>query len=144
MKKVTGNLLDMFDNGDFDTIVHGCNTMHAMDGGIAYQIAKRYPEAAAADRDCWLGLGFYSTAAVLRDPLHMGLIVNAYTQKYPGRDARLFSVVKAFRRLKENGHLKGRVGIPMIGAGIGGLVWSDVELVLDRLDLGNVTVVEFG
>ena len=142
MKKVTGNLLDMFDNGDFDIIIHGCNLQQDMGGGIALQIANRYPEAAAMDRlyGPHAKLGGFTLANIGSDSR---VIFNLYTQVYPGRDARLYAVTKGFRWVKK--FIEGKsVGIPMIGTGIGGLEWSDVELVLDRLDLGNVTVVEFG
>ena len=142
MKTIKGNLLEMFDAGHFDVIVHGCNMQNDMSGGIALQIARLYPEAVEADVNYPVQakrLGTHSIAYIDR----MQYIVNAYTQIYPGADARLVGVTKAFRNLRNV--LKGyRVGIPMIGAGIGGLEWSDVELVLDRLDLPNVTVVEFG
>ena len=141
MKTITGNLLDLFDAGVFDTIVHGCNCQHNMGGGIAYQIAQRYPLAIRADllsdQNRLGGCSF----AIFEDGR---TIVNAYTQVLPGADARLVGVAKVFRLLKDHHRLQGAVGIPMIGAGIGGLEWSDVELILDRLDLPNVTVVEFG
>ena len=140
MKTITGNLLDMFDNGDFDVIVHGCNLQSKMDGGIAYQIAQRYPEAVEVDDIYGQGLGGYSVGFVKPD---YKFVVNAYTQILPGRDARLFAIAKVFRTLKPI-LAEWKVGIPMIGSGIGGLEWSDVELVLDRIDLPTVTVVEFG
>lgn len=142
MKTIKGNLLDMFDAGDFDVIVHGCNLQNDMSGGIAAQIAKLYPEAVEADVNYPVyakRLGAHSIAYIER----MKYIINAYTQVYPGADARLVGVTKAFRNLR--GVLKGyRVGIPMIGAGIGGLEWSDVEMVIDRINFPNITVVEFG
>lgn len=142
MKTIKGNLLDLFDAGEFDIIVHGCNLQQDMSGGIAAQIAKRYPQAAEADRlygpTARLG-GF----TITRAEEHTGNIINLYTQVLPGRDARLYAITKGFRWVKK--FIEGqRVGIPMIGAGIGGLEWSDVELVLDRIGLPNVTVVEFG
>jgi len=141
MKTIKGNLLDLFDAGEFDIIIHGCNLQQDMSGGIAYQIAQRYPQAAENDRLYGTAavLGGFTMALVGEDQL----IFNLYTQVYPGRDARLFAVMKGFRWAKK--FIEGkRVGIPMIGAGIGGLEWSDVELVLDRMGLDNVTVVEFG
>jgi len=143
MKTIKGNLLDLFDAGEFNCIVHGCNLQQDMGGGIAAQIAQRYPEAAEMDRiyGPHAKLGGFTIANVGLD--YSKVIFNLYTQVYPGRDARLYAVAKGFRWV--SGFFKGRrVGIPMIGAGIGGLEWSDVELILDRMDLPNVTVVEFG
>jgi len=144
MKSVKGNLLSMFADNGFDVIIHGCNTQADMSGGVALQIAKEYPDAAKADYFANAKLGEYSMAYVERPNGLTGLIVNAYTQPLPGANANLFGIAKAFRKLKEDGVLDGvRVGIPQIGAGIGGLLWSDVELVLDRLGLDNVWVVEY-
>ncbi len=143
MRTIEGNLLDMFDNGVFNTIIHGCNTKHDMSGGIALQIAKRYPEAVKIDFFTPRPrVGEYSYAF---DGPEEGVIINAYTQENPGADATLEGIYKAFLNLKKEGMLEGRtIGIPMIGSGIGGLVWDDVERVLDSLNLGdNITVVKY-
>jgi len=149
MKTIKGNLLDLFDAGKFDVIVHGCNLQQDMSGGIAAQIAKRYPHAAAVDElyGPFAKLGGFTVAFRDDDNLMGGTIINLYTQVYPGRDARLYAIAKGFRWLKkwtDRLDKKPRIGIPQIGAGIGGLEWSDVELILNRINVPNLTVVEFG
>lgn len=144
MKTIKGNLLDLFDAGEFDTIIHGCNCQHDMGGGIAYQIAQRYP--IAEEVDARQELPRLGQIGIVRLPGKKA-IINAYTQIQPGADARLIGITKVFRRLEHYCWFyedAGRIGIPMIGAGIGGLEWSDVETVLSRFSLPNVTVVEFG
>jgi len=49
MKYAKGDLLKMAEEGKFDVIVHGCNCFNTMGAGIARQIARRFPEAYAAD-----------------------------------------------------------------------------------------------
>lgn len=150
MNTIRGNLLTMFDEGDFDTIIHGCNTQANMGGGIAAQIAKKWPVVEQIDQmvtEAGLAtLGHYSIVPrIQRACATPGTIVNAYTQPLPGRNARLHAIVKSFRRMKERGIFENskNVGIPQIGAGIGGLQWSDVELALDRLNIPNLYVVEY-
>jgi len=147
MKKVQGDLLQMFEDGDFNIIVHGCNCHHNMSGGIAAQIAERYPQVLKADNLTTYGmegkLGMF-TRAYLNEKQ---TIINAYTQFYPGADARLGAIHKSFVQLslvltKLDFQQDVSIGIPMIGCGIGGLIWEDVERVLDRLNL-NLTVVEY-
>ena len=146
MQIITGNLLDKFDAGEFDVIIHGCNCFHAMDGGIAAQIKSRYPQAALADSKTGYGakskLG-WSTAAKVGDDQ---FIVNAYTQFNPGRDARLkaikhfFKFFNAFPTMCDK-----RIGIPAIGCGIGGLSQEHLEAAVASCAPNlDITLVEFG
>lgn len=155
MKQITGNLLDMFDEGKFDIIIHGCNCWNAMDGGIAAQIAGRYPKVEAADNatresdvgkmgnfiPVWLSpkwLSWFVTPTI---------VINAYTQYNPGRDGNLLAVEQAFLNIEKylynNGLSDLRIGIPAIGCGIAGLEWSQVERRLDAIcgDLDITLVV---
>jgi O-acetyl-ADP-ribose deacetylase (regulator of RNase III) len=142
MKTTTGNLLDLADAECFDIIIHGCNCWHAMGGGIAAQIAQRWPQVLEADKDTKLGsinkVGGYSFAhAFTRDGAPFA-IVNAYTQHRPGRDARLEAIEKSMRAIANDAMNAGlvpmvrpRIGYPMIGCGIGGLKWEDVAPIMD-------------
>lgn len=147
MKKIKGNLLDMFDNHEFDMIVHGCNCHHNMSGGIAAQIAKRYPAALEADLDTTYGdkrkLGTIRIARIN----YRQEIINAYTQFYPGADARLKAIRLAMREVNELAKMWPgvKVGIPAIGCGIGGLKLEHLEPVVDlECKDTNITLVEFG
>jgi hypothetical protein len=44
IETIQGNLLDAFDRGDVDIIIHQVNMKATMGAGIAKQIAERYPE----------------------------------------------------------------------------------------------------
>ena len=156
MRTIQGNLLDMFDAGDFDIIVHGCNCHHNMGGGIAAQIAGRYPKVEEADNATICGnvnkLGrirlVWLSNRFLRWFKRPRIVVNAYTQYHPGADARIQAVKGAFIELAQElhnnrlEHLK--IGIPAIGCGIGGLVWKDVERIIETFcqDL-DITLVVF-
>lgn len=157
MKTVQGNLLDMFDNGDFDVIVHGCNCYCNMNGGIAAQIAARYPEAQEADNrtECgdeskvgtvdyvWMSSWLSKWLPSVCKPK---VIVNAYTQASPGRDGREEAVFLAFFALAKDNKFsrKIKIGIPAIGCGIAGLEWEEVEAIIDQIKGHmDITLVEF-
>lgn len=159
MKTIKGDLLAMYDNKLFDVIVHGCNCQCNMGGGIAALIAKRYPDAQAADNNTVCGL--YEKLGTVLPVLQSGwaskwfprifkrrYIINAYTQYEPGADANLQAIRLAFRDLAEKASTHGwdysRIGIPAIGCGIGGLTWEEVGPVIDE-EAGHldITLVEF-
>ena len=81
LKRVKGNLLDLAEAGEFDVVVQGCNCWNTMGGGIAKEIASRYPQALLADNETVKGdynkLGNYTIA---RANVAEFDIVNAYTQ----------------------------------------------------------------
>ena len=145
MNDCKGNLLDMFDEGAFDVIIHGCNCHKNMGGGIAYQIAQRYEKVHLADDATTMGdEGKLGTI----DPVLMSgwwtkffpfifqrrYIVNAYTQYLPGADANLKAIYHTFANFALDAEAKGwknaKIGIPAIGCGIGGLTWPEVEEVI--------------
>jgi len=156
MKTIKGNLLDMFDDGDFDIIIHGCNCHKNMGGGIAAQIAKRYPLAEERDTNSplkplarlgtmmpvWLSNRWLRWFATPR------LVINAYTQYHPGADGNLNAIRESFDDIayyiytRDLANMK--IGIPAIGCGIAGLNWEDVEPVIEEMMVGlDVTLVVF-
>jgi O-acetyl-ADP-ribose deacetylase (regulator of RNase III) len=153
VNKVSGNLLKMFVEDEFDIIVHGCNCFHTMGAGIAGNISRMFPEALEADMKTKYGdmrkLGTYSFA-----PTEFGMIVNGYTQFQPGREAktRLYSSIgTVFAKLNNDAagslfprNLEFKVGIPKIGAGIAGGDWSVIEGIIDGLsDRLSITLVDY-
>jgi O-acetyl-ADP-ribose deacetylase (regulator of RNase III) len=91
MKTIKGNLITLAEQGEFDVIIHGCNCFHAMGGGIAKQLADRYPEVAMVDKQTQCGdrnkLGTSTSVLVevnttVNDNVFTNVftVVNAYTQ----------------------------------------------------------------
>lgn len=142
-KETTGDLLDMFEMGKFNAIIHGANCMSAMGAGIARQIRKRFPEAEYADKYYPLPanqrLGCFSHAVM---PLGR-LIINLYSQYHPGPDADLCAIAIGLKKVAIE--YKGKIssiGLPLIGCGIGGLDFKDVKKVIqEELKDFDVTVV---
>jgi len=147
LKYKKGNLLDAFDNGEVNIVVHCANCFHTFGSGIAREIAQRYPDAYKADHCtpyadinklgtasvCWLGKSNW--------------IVNLYGQYDYGKNKRqvnygalgsgFSSVVKSF------GESGNSFGFPLIGCGLAGGDWSIVsELIEFYFRDEDVTIYE--
>lgn len=125
----TGDLL----LSDADALVNTVNCEGYMGKGIAYQFKKRYPqnfaEYRAACQDGWLRPG-----KLLYTRENEKLIVNFPTKdKWKNKsemwyiDAGLSALVNLIRDL----HIAS-IAIPPLGAGNGGLVWSQVRELIER------------
>jgi O-acetyl-ADP-ribose deacetylase (regulator of RNase III) len=148
MKEIDGDLVKMFDDGEFDVIIHGCNCFHAMGAGIAGQIAIRYPEALEYDR-------YYSekgdfkklsdyTFAIVNNSKMKGTVINLYTQYNPGPDLKITALDLGFYKLSHTLSHKVRIGIPKIGAGLAGGDWDVIEpIIANHMQFHNVTVVNY-
>ncbi|BAU40112.1 hypothetical protein [Ralstonia phage RSP15] len=134
---VKGDLLDMFDNGDFWAIAHGCNCFNTMGSGIAAQIRDRYPAAWEVDQKTPKGarskLGLYTTAEV-----ENGYIFNLYTQytHWDLNDMLDYDAInKCFVLLNiyaEYMELSKPLGIPKIGAGLAMGDWERIRPLIDH------------
>ena len=81
MKTIKGNLIKLAEQGEFDIIVQGCNCFCAMGGGLAKQLADKYPQVEEADNKTKVGdyskLGKSSKAEIdftLEHNIHFELI----------------------------------------------------------------------
>ncbi len=153
LKTVSGNLIQMAKNGDFDVIIHGCNCFNNMGAGIAKQIAENFPEAMQADLETTKGdktkLGTYSQASIIFAGTSQTLtVVNAYTQyafgagkchlDYDALDKVLDDLIFEF------GKKNLKFGIPKIGCGLAGGDWSIVSRRVDKKFTGeDITFVDY-
>ena len=141
IKYVVGNLLELAPT--FDVIAHGCNCFNSMSGGIAYQIAKKYPIVEAADDETVGG-----------DPCKLGgfsmitfedfIVLNAYTQYHPGANVDYDAIRLAMNNINKS-FPNMSIGLPKIGAGIAGGDWDRIEKIIkeELVDM-DITIVEFG
>lgn len=150
LKHTKGNLLDLAEAGEFDVIVHGCNCFNIMGGGIAREIAKKYPSAARADRSTRYGdymkLGNWTEFNTGRFT-----ILNCYTQYSMSKGEDVFEYV-AFELILQKlsyAHGNKRIGLPYIGMGLAG---GDKERIMKMLEDfgtkiastgGSATLVEY-
>lgn len=122
---VSGNL---FEAPELDAIGHGCNCAGAMGKGIAVEFKKRFPamyreyKQRCADGAFGLGDVFFWEDGDTR-------VFNLGTQKTWRSGAVMSAIESSVERMlaiaEERG--VGRIGLPRIGAGLGGLKWSEVR-----------------
>ena len=162
MKTIKGDLIKLAEEGKFDVIIHGCNCFHAMGGGIAKQLADKYPQVEEVDRQTTFGdpekLGSYSVAYVEVNGYTFS-VINLYTQYKWSSGSDVFEYDKFQLYLKRIAHFltgfptfifasKFRIGFPMIGAGLAGGDWSRISKMIEKFSedvasYADVTVVEY-
>lgn len=149
MKVVKGNLIELALEGKFDVIIHGCNCFHTMGGGIAYQIAKAFPEVKVVDKTTIYGskekLGHYTSVKVFRNTKAF-TIVNGYTQYYYGggqTNVDYFAIRDLFKKIAKDFSGQ-RIAYPKIGAGLAGGDWKVIKgIIEEELKNENHTYVEY-
>lgn len=122
---------DMFATPGLTAFAHGCNCAGVMGAGIAEQFSRRWP---AMYRE-------YTTLC-RRGQFHLGYvypwrgdgytIFNLATQQRPGPNADLDAVRRSVTNMLEMARTLGirRIGMPLIGTGIGGLQPAQVRRAL--------------
>ena len=147
MKTITGDLIKLAKDGDFDVIVHGCNCFNTMGAGIAKIIAREFPQAKEADALTQKGdrakLGNYTQATVQTDAGEL-TIVNGYTQYNYGRGTRQVSysaMTNLFKSIALSFPDK-KIGYPLIGAGRAGGDWDIIsQIIVEALPTIDHTLV---
>lgn len=123
---------DLFRSG-LPALAHGCNTQGAMGAGIAKEFRRRWPEMYEAYRErCRAGEFRLGGVFVWgTDPV----IFNLATQPRPGPSATLDAIASAVQAMLDSAADLGiaKIGLPRLGAGLGGLDWSKVADCLDRV-----------
>ncbi len=132
---------DLFADASLPALAHGVNCAGAMGKGIAVEFRARFPAMYRAYRArCAAGDFEPGDVFAWRDSGRM--IFNLATQASWRTGATLEAVAASVRTMTELAAAGGiaRVGMPRIGAGLGGLPWVEVRALLDRL--GSETRVE--
>jgi O-acetyl-ADP-ribose deacetylase (regulator of RNase III) len=150
LKHTKGNLLDLAEAGEFDIVVQGCNCFNTMGGGIAREIAERYPMCAEIDRLTERG-EYMKLGNWTEFDSGKFIIINAYTQYNMSRGTDVFEYI-AFGLICQklhNAYGTKRIGLPYIGMGLAGgnkdLIMEQIEYFATRVNEsgGTVTLVEF-
>jgi O-acetyl-ADP-ribose deacetylase (regulator of RNase III) len=146
MKYINGDLIQLAHQGMFDVIGHGCNCFCTMGAGLAKKMKEEFPEITMADNRTTKGdrekLGTFSYV----DYGNL-IVLNLYTQfDYGspwGADVEYSAVRKCMEEIKEKYYGR-KIGLPMIGAGLGGGDWNIIsEIIEDELGDEDVTIVKF-
>lgn len=131
---------DLFGSG-LSAMAHGCNCAGAMGAGIALEFRKRYPRMYAEYRHRCLK-GQFNPGDVFPWSEDGVTIFNLGTQADWHHGATLSSIDRSVERMTQLASDMGIgcVGLPRIGAGLGGLPWFQVRVILERL--GETTPIE--
>lgn len=133
---------DLFAQPDLKAIAHGVNCQGAMGKGIALQFKARWPDMYQeyATR-CQLGALKVGDVFVWETPELT--VYNLATQPDWRHSATLDNIRKCTERMAFIAKRDGitRVGVPRIGAGLGGLAWIAVALEWEKAHGPGVTLV---
>ena len=133
---------DIFE-ADIDILVHSANCMCIMGGGIARQIAQKFPEAQDVDNKTVKGdkrkLGTYSSAKV--NHARIKYIVNLYGQydissskRMTSYDALVSGMEELKAKLIEKKVDNLTIGFPYkLGSGLGGGNWRVVKTIIEEV-----------
>jgi O-acetyl-ADP-ribose deacetylase (regulator of RNase III) len=125
---------DLFEDAGLPSLAHGCNCAGSMGRGIAVEFRRRWPAMYQAyRREC--NEGRFRPGDVFVWEADERTIFNLGTQPVPGPSARLSYIEAALRQAVRIAESKAIpvIGMPRIGAGYGGLQWTDVRLVLESI-----------
>ena len=120
---------DLF-SSDCPTLGHGVNTVGVMEGGIAVEFRRRWPDLYEAYAVA-CNTGQLKPGQVFVYEAADRLILNMATQDGVGRGAARIEWVRACAEYVAGLGLS-RLAIPRIGCGLGGLQWEDVRPVLEE------------
>lgn len=142
---IKGDLIKLAKEREFDVICHGSNCFLKMGAGIAKQIKNEFPQAYEADCKTKKGdiskLGKFSEAYIEEYNL---IIINAYVQYNYSRFKNCTDYLKLYECFKSinRKYNDKKIGIPMIGAGLGGGDWNTIYKIIDNISFKNLTVVK--
>ena len=152
-KEIKGDLIKLGKEGMFNIISHGANCLCRMGAGIAYGIAKNFPDAVKADNNTVCGdaskLGDYSAGYHYNsDSGEYLTILNCYTQySYKTEDNQApvdYDAIENVLTKINNVHKYKSIGLPLIGCGLAGGDWNVVKEIIQRtlVDM-DVTIVHY-
>ena len=149
IKEIKGDLIKLAKEGNFDIIIHGCNTKRRMGAGIALSLKNEFPIIEKIDNETPNNIiGMYDIIPIKE---YKFSVVNAYTQidlgkpskSYDTYDTRYEAIWKILRDI--NKRFKGlKIGLPLIGCGLAELDWEIVKRIIkEELIDCEVTVVHY-
>lgn len=149
MKTISGDLIQLAKNGQFDHIAHGCNCFCTMGARIAKAVKEIFPAAVEADQATQQGdrakLGTCSFAEIALETSSL-IVVYAYTQfAWRGRGPKVdYAAVRSCMGWIKKRHPERRIGLPKIGAGLAGGDWPTISTILEEELAGeDLTLVEY-
>ncbi|MET1080209.1 MAG: macro domain-containing protein [Pseudomonas sp.] len=125
---------DMFTVDSPRALAHGCNCAGAMGKGIAVIFRKKWPAMYSRYKELCKD-GFFSLGDVFEWNDGITTIYNLGTQKTWKTKADILAIRKSLEELHRLAIDSGvfEIYMPRIGAGLGGLDWSDVKKVIESV-----------
>ena len=130
---------NVFEGSDGLTVVaHQCNCRGSFGAGIAREIARRFPEVDRAQR-LWYQEGRQRLGAVQTVRTHSGLVIaNLYAQDdwvhRPGWINTDYAALEhCLEALRDGMAAEDVLGMPKIGAGLGGGDWNVIEQIIEQV-----------
>lgn len=132
---------DLFADERLDALAHGCNCAGAMGKGIAVEFRRRFPDM-YAEYKCRCADGRFGLGDVFVWDARDVTVFNLGTQQSWRSRADLPAIDRALRKMVQTCEERAikTVGLPRIGAGLGGLPWADVRALV--ASVGATTTVE--
>lgn len=127
---IKGNLFD----ANVNALAHGCNCQGVMGAGIALEFKRQWPT-----------MYKYYREICQSEPIEPGhmfvyiegelVIFNLMTQLRPHSTASLTGIQSGLIRMREYANKKGigKIAMPKIGCGLGGLRWEQVEPIVQEV-----------
>lgn len=144
MQYKTGDLVKAAQNKEVDVVVHQCNCFNTMGSGIAKQLADTFPIVKKADDSTIRGDGDKLGTTTMAFLSNGVMVFNAYGQYAYGKGGVHTSyghLLKALcdvrLKLERMGITSITIGMPRIGAGLGGGDWNVIEKLIEAAFLGT-------
>lgn len=118
-----------------DAMCHGVNTKGIL-GGLAQTVMSFFPEMSELYKSmCTQGSleGGDMMAVKYEESENKVWIYNLATQREPGANAQLALIQDSMEKMKTHAKENGvsTINCPLIGCGIGGLIWPEVKEILE-------------
>lgn len=137
-----GDVVEAFKNGEIDVLVHGVNCQGKMNSGIAKQIRAEFPrvfdeyEKYCKEHydDFDLPEDLLGDVQYVRNVLPGRSIFNAFTQEgygYNGFRYCSYDAIDRVMQILSTDGITGKIGMPKIGAGLGGGDWKVIEAIIN-------------
>lgn len=128
---------DIFSLKDVSSFAHGCNCAGAMGKGIALQFRQKFPQM-YYEYKLLCKKGIFVPGDVFDFDYGNGHIYNLATQLTWRTKAKIEFIQTSMLKMFElaTSEQVSKIAMPTIGAGLGGLIWTDVKNVI--CDISNI------
>lgn len=125
---------DIFNLNGISNFAHGCNCAGAMGKGIALQFKTTFPKMYKEYKTlCQKKLFLLGDIFIFK--YESGIIFNLGTQINWKTKADIKAIEIALEKMMEYSDLNeiNKIALPKIGAGLGGLNWNEIMLVIEKV-----------